>query len=236
MSWYNPKPPDLPLRLPRQYPRKVIPSCIGKNGLVLDMLFHHGTGDIVKDYSPYGNHGTIHGARWIDGWWGWALEFDGVDDAVGLPYHSVFTSVGDFTVEALITPREPSAIAWRSIVAFGGAGDEFLFGFHFGKVAFFSNDLSPSYQEGVTTLSDNILYFIAFVRSGADYYIYLNGDIDKQGTWDSTTIVLDSGNRAIGRDEPTSGSEIYKGTIHFLRIYNRALSQREIRAHANYLL
>ena len=38
--------------------------------------------DSVYDFSSFGHHGTINGASWVDGKYGKALSFDGVDDYV----------------------------------------------------------------------------------------------------------------------------------------------------------
>ena len=83
MSWYSPKPRQLPKRLPRRRPIKAIPSGIGDQGIVGNWLFYYlKGGNHLHDFSGEGNHGTINGASWKDGRYGWALEFDGVDDYV----------------------------------------------------------------------------------------------------------------------------------------------------------
>ena len=49
-------------------------------------LFDEGKGDIATDSSDQGNDGEIHGAKWVDGKFGKALEFDGVDNWVEVPH------------------------------------------------------------------------------------------------------------------------------------------------------
>jgi intein/homing endonuclease len=46
----------------------------------LNAIPYLGTGDTLHDWSGNGNHGKIYGAKWIDGEYGWALSFDGMDD------------------------------------------------------------------------------------------------------------------------------------------------------------
>jgi len=83
MSYFSPKPKQKPKRLPRRRPIKAAPSGIGDQGIVGNWLFYYlKGGDHLHDFSPYGNHGTINGAKWFDGSFGWALDFDGVDDYV----------------------------------------------------------------------------------------------------------------------------------------------------------
>ena len=52
------------------------------DGLVGAWHFDEGQGNIAHDSSGNNNHGTIYGAKWVDGKFGKALEFDGVDDYV----------------------------------------------------------------------------------------------------------------------------------------------------------
>jgi len=48
-------------------------------------LFNDGKGNIAKDASGKGNDGTLkNGPAWIDGKFGKALQFDGVDDYVDI--------------------------------------------------------------------------------------------------------------------------------------------------------
>ena len=49
-------------------------------------LFNEGTGGTASDTSGNENHGEIHGAKWVDGKFGKALEFDGVDNWVEVPH------------------------------------------------------------------------------------------------------------------------------------------------------
>ena len=44
--------------------------------------FDEGSGTVLRDSSGNGNHGKIKGAKWVRNGKGFALEFDGIDDAV----------------------------------------------------------------------------------------------------------------------------------------------------------
>lgn len=79
MSWFNPQPLDAPIAYPKAIPPIVVPSFIHEDGQVLNHLWHHGLRTRVQDYSNQGNNGTLVGATWLDGSWGWCLEFDGND-------------------------------------------------------------------------------------------------------------------------------------------------------------
>ena len=55
---------------------------VSREGPVAEWHFDEGTGNIVKDSSGNGNDGIIYSATWVDGKFGKALSFDGVDDYV----------------------------------------------------------------------------------------------------------------------------------------------------------
>jgi hypothetical protein len=102
LSWFNPPPFDAPIRYPRQVPKAVVPSFIGEAGQVLNLLCHHGSGDVVRDYSSYGNHGRIYGAQWIDGMYGWALYFNGTSAYVQVPDSPGLRLTGGGTIEVWV--------------------------------------------------------------------------------------------------------------------------------------
>jgi len=90
VSWFKPPPPDLGWRLPRQLPPRQILSRIGDSGISLNMLMHHGSRSLVRDYSPYRNDGRLYGGyKWSDkGIRTWAIRFNGVDVYIDIPDHS----------------------------------------------------------------------------------------------------------------------------------------------------
>ena len=49
-------------------------------------LFNEGKGNTATDGSGNGNDGDIHGAKWVDGKFGKALEFNGTDNWVEVPH------------------------------------------------------------------------------------------------------------------------------------------------------
>lgn len=102
LIWFNPSPPNLPIRFPRQIPKVVVPSYIGNVGQVLNLLMHHGSGTRVRDYGGLGNHGNIYGGvTWRDGSYGWALAFDGVFGSYVMVPHapSITFTTENFTLE-----------------------------------------------------------------------------------------------------------------------------------------
>ncbi len=73
------------------------------DGLVAQWHFDEGSGSVLADSSGNGNDGVVHGATWVEGKYGKALSFDGVDDYVNCGNDgSLKRSNTDFTIEVWI--------------------------------------------------------------------------------------------------------------------------------------
>jgi len=99
---YDPSPGFEPVESPAQVASKVIPSHIGENGLVGNWLFYTGAGDLLHDFSPEENDGSISGAEWEQGRWGWSLYFPGTDEYVDCGTSASLNISGDLTVVAWV--------------------------------------------------------------------------------------------------------------------------------------
>lgn len=103
-TWFSPKPPDLGYRLPRWFPTKTVPSYIGDVGQVLNILMHEGAGAVAQDYSGYRNHGAIARPEWVDGEWGWAVNFNGVNDIINCGSNLSLDNIAEFTFLSWLYP------------------------------------------------------------------------------------------------------------------------------------
>jgi len=84
-----------------------------------EALADEGSGNIVKDTSGNGNDGIIHGATWVDGKYGKALSFDGVNDYVDCGNdESLKINGNQITVEAWVYIKG-DGINW-GIIVIGG--------------------------------------------------------------------------------------------------------------------
>ena len=231
MSWFNPKPVDLQVRHPRQFPKVNVPSLIGEEGLVLNLLMHHGVGSVVRDYSGFGNHGTIHNATWRDGPFGWALYFDGIA-YIEVPHSASihFGATDSFTLEAWVRTTITNDWIMRK---YRGATPEYGLWVR-------NNRANAFWRDGVNTLditglgpivTDDVWHLITAVRDEPANLAYLYVDevlVNPGGTVDITGIVSNAGwSLWIGCAwAPITGN--WHGPIALPRIYNYASSQADV--------
>jgi len=209
------------------------------SGLVGSWSFNEGTGTSVHDSSGNGNNGTLMNAPvWSTGKYGDALTFDGIYDYVEIPHNETLTS-SNFTIEAWIYLNSDVVGTQARIVSkqetisksysFG------IFGKGYGGSA--GNQLLLSIGNGTTWwnflstthLSNQTWYYVAGTHEGTNSKIYIDGQLDKNGTT-STQTTNNTGVLTIGcqKQTGTGASFFFNGTIDEVEIYNRALSQQEI--------
>lgn len=71
-------------------------------------------------------------------------------------------------------------------------------------------------------------YHWAFVKSGITYKFYVNGALDYQTDVSAAAGYNYGVGYRFGAIDPGTGSEVFKGTLDDVRIYNRALSTNEL--------
>jgi len=229
MSWYSPQPKQLPKRLPRRQPIKVVPSGIGDEGIVGNWLFYYlKGGDHLHDFSPYDNHGTINGAVWKDGQYGWALYFNqNENDYVDTKTDDFYDMSAPLTVSTWVWIDPAYDIdtgeEWDICGTFDGSN-----GWLFRLVA---GDLdlwfaSGHASSGYTPSKETWLYWVV-TWDGSDIKYYVNGSlIDTVSTTDS--IAASTNTLKIGdRGDMISGKGTY-GNLNLTRIYNIVRSQSQI--------
>jgi len=226
MSWRKPQPVNAPLRQPREVPKAVVPSYIGESEQILNLLMCKGAGGVVKDYSGQGNHGEISGAKWTDEYSpSWVLEFDGVDDYVDLS--RIQDTGGTFSVSAWAKHDSPSDgdddtifISWYydSIQFRDDGNGNLLVGFNTGAWDYFLSSQS---------INADTWYHYVVTYDGTDVKLYIDGSLDSLATKDLQSVGSDS--HAIGYDE-ANDTRYFDGTIGEVRMYDRALSESEIKA------
>jgi len=204
-------------------------------GCVLWLDFGALSGNKVYDLSKQGNHGTIYGAAWRRGHLTGALSFDGVDDYVEVP-HSPSLDLGitnRASWELWINPL-PAKRDWQDFLTKGGT------------FSFFTRLAGTTEIEGTIAWTDGTFTYaplvglpaqtwshVVYAWDGTDIKLYVNGAyVDKRTPPPGKVIATTTYDVRIGGVPPY---DFFYGSFALVRIYNRALTEREIKAHYHYL-
>jgi len=190
---------------------------------------------VLNDLSKKGNNGVIHGATWVNTPLGHsALSFDGSNDYVDCGNDESLNIADAITIEAWVKPQFNSQNR-RILIKTIGTGSLYAYSIAVrttGKFIFFIGATNGTYRivEGTTTYSSNNWYHVVATYDGAQLKLYVNSEMDNTPTNVSTNIITTDGILDIGGG---TGLECWKGLIDEVRIYNRALSAKEIKEQYN---
>jgi hypothetical protein len=199
-----------------------------ETGLVLSLHFNEGSGTIVSDSSGNGNTGTlVNGPAWVDGKFGKALSFDGVDDYVissrGISPPSTFTA----NIWIYYTGDNGVVVDWLGQAAintgYRASGIEIVGGTV--RVRYWN---LPCVNLG--SITANNWYMITLVYDGSNLKGYINGEFkaSTSGTLSHpSTLYI-----ALGSTDSTNCGDgtYFAGKVDEFRFYTRALSEEEIKA------
>jgi hypothetical protein len=205
----------------------------GTSMTVLNMPFesnNSGGAGKARDYSGYGNNGTVTGAFWNSsgGYDGrGAYQFDGSDDYVDMPSFTPIPS-SVVSVEALVNVRTNKN--WNRIVNHNWdtsvGGRWLLFSDAAGSAVFGIRDADHTQHNAaaVSALTPGRWYHLVGTYNGSNVSIYVDGVL--MGSASASGGLYSSGSIDIGG----KGFDHFAGAIDEVRIYNRSLSAQEIRA------
>jgi len=205
-------------------------------GCVLWYDFAELSGDTVYDLSGNGNHGTIYNCEWRRGHLIGALYFNGENAYVEVLDSPSLNIDGAWTVEVWIKPYAlPSDwhVIFRRVWNTDSNYAIYLYG---NKARIYVSGLTPAYVESNATLEVGNWYHIVGVWNPTEskLYLYLNGSLELGNVVEVTgSPSVVAGNLRFGLD---GWDQNFNGIIAFARIYNRALTEREIKAHYHYLI
>ncbi len=193
--------------------------------------FDEGEGTVAMDASGNGNDGTVGGgAQWVTGTLGGALQFNGSDAEVSAP-HIEFDN-RSFTIAMWVNPvlsgsaiifsqRQSDSTNVNLHIRLGGpsSSDAPVRGVRFG---FYSNDIDT----GPNLIEDNTWYHLTFWYDyeDGDRRIYIDGEQVAQAA--ATPYLGAAGNTIIGSWDT---GQFYNGIIDDVQVYQKALSDGEIR-------
>lgn len=198
------------------------------------------SGLTLRDWSGFGNHGTLTNmaasSDWVVSGGRYALDFDGTDDHVVLPYKDFAMP---FTVSMWLLSR--SLTTNQCAFAFGNSADtdQFFSISLRGDVA--GDPVAAAMRggdSGINTRSDSLtaypadtwFHVAAVFRSTTYRCVYLNGIA---GTPDTTAHTFEPFDRmTIGALVRTTTAVYLNGQVQQLDLHNRELSENEIRLAA----
>ncbi|PKN02010.1 MAG: hypothetical protein CVU77_03515 [Elusimicrobia bacterium HGW-Elusimicrobia-1] len=206
-------------------------TAVWGSGLVGYWPFGEGSGTTAKDASGNNNNGTLtNSPTWVNGKYGTSLNFNGTNNYVNVPDANSLDITNAITVEAWINPAVSGNSAYRTFLAKRNVGVNYEL--------FLNNDAGANqgrlgWYSGAVVISNNIpaigvwTHTVATVSGGTNLIMYVNGV-----PVHTATIAAISANA----DPLTIGSivgpsECFSGIMDEVRIYNRTLSESEIKSH-----
>lgn len=207
------------------------------NGLVGYWKLDEPSGSAI-DSSGIGNTGTIVGAVTAPGKHGTAIQFSGTNDRVTIPDATSINAATDLTVSAWINPSallSASSHEYNELVNKGTYNSKGYL-LYFGKAGGLLN-FQWSWSGGTSsvvsqnfTYAANTWYHITATLNNTSGKIYINGVLNNAGAV-TTPMSSSSGvQMVIGNDSAGTYGGQFPGTIDEVRVYNRALSESEVRA------
>ena len=215
-------------------------------GMVGLWNFDEEGGNTAHDSTGNGNDGTLHNMDdndWVDGRFGKALEFDGVDDYVEITDNDGFSidTTGKLTIEFRFKTGN-DVTKWQTIISKGGQRPsgpwEWYLYIGDGHLrAVICDSSGDTIREERAQLNINTWYHIGVVFTGYtkndEINIYLNGQKENVLSLTLTRTYSNTQSKlAFGRDYGASKWRYFNGIIDEVAIYNRALTAQEILLHS----
>jgi hypothetical protein len=212
-----------------------------KQGPIAAWSFDEGTGTTAEDLTGDGHAATIEGAEFARGKYGDSLKFDGEDDVVKVPNSAEFALTEGFTLESWVRP-ESASNEWAPIIAkeMGGgkAAEELAWWLYEGEgepnVPSGGNGPTPGEEEEARAedpLPIDVWSHLALTYDGDQVRLYVDGELVDCSDVPADAPPVTEGEVQIGA--ATEHGDYFKGRIDEVRIYNRALSQAEVKQTMN---
>jgi len=171
------------------------------------------------------NDGTINGdPKIVEGKVGEALEFDGIDDFVETTPSVTLSLTDAGTLEAWIKGTGESMEIARIIETGADNGIEIGTNAGYGSAGAVLG--SWIHATSTYTINDDKWYYIAAVFSGTKLSLYVDGELNEEASGDNNLNMGTESRIVIGK-HPSAGYN-FDGLIDEVRIYNRALDEKEI--------
>ncbi|MEM5814986.1 MAG: LamG domain-containing protein [Candidatus Aenigmatarchaeota archaeon] len=207
--------------------------------LVLYLTFDEGNGNIAYDYSGNNNHGILYNGsiicsgldcpNWVDGKFGKAIQFDGINDYVEIPHNNVFNSFNLTIALWLYRYSANNYESWRGIVSKGWKSGFGLYTLSIYYLGFYMKKPDFSWEMRSYNLGkvDEWIHLVV-TWDGTNLNWYENGVLRKTESLPGYSIEVGSSPINIARD-PIETYRTSQIKVDEVKIYNRTLSELEIK-------
>ena len=205
------------------------------DGLVLYMPLDEGSGKTTEDKSKTKAKGEVKGAKWVDGKFGKALQFESSAEHVLVPDDKAYHIEEEITQAAWVwLERLPSAHAIVFGTREGGGGRNIGFGYGMNPgngIKVWTNGKGGGFKDindNKTRLKTKQWYYLAYTHTDDDngmVKIYVDGKVTHEE--ESNNPVLPAGAPDAVQIGTWSG-EAWPGIVDEVRMWNRILSDDEI--------
>jgi hypothetical protein len=201
------------------------------DSLILHLSFDEGDGDEVADDSIYSNNGAITGTpKWVAGKSGRALEFDGGGDSIEILSSDSLNITNSITMEMWVKTPAGGEVKQAGIEKGGWEiGEYSLYPVYEGGTVIQFFDLPPACGDaGIRGpgIQGDEWHYLAGTWDGTTISLYIDGEPVRSG---KCAGELKTSNRAVHIGSRLAGERFLTGTVDEVRVYNRALTQAEIR-------
>jgi hypothetical protein len=196
-------------------------------------LLNEGNGQTAWDSSGYVNSGALQNMEatdWSSGDDGWALTFDGSDEAIYCGTNASLDITGSITIIVRLQTTNMSDLQQMIYCKGLFNADGIYCQLHHDDLAFATNQ-SGAFQE---TRSDANLFpintwvTVAFTRSGTSCRIFIDGiEVSYSETGSHSNPTSSSRTARIGQYDDGSSFE-WSGKISYMMIWGRAMTEGEI--------
>lgn len=206
------------------------------DGLLVYFAFEDGAGETVTDLSGNGQDGVLEGdTNWIRGKYGKGLNFGGENGIVRVVHSRQFEFTEGITICAWIRPTlERGPGEWQLIAAKGPDVDEFFeILLHPDGFIWMGWNLSDGRivpQKSLNKIAKDKWQHVAVsFQRGEWWTVYLDGEVLINHPKQDAKLVHVESPLLLGTEEPLSLNRYYNGDMDEFALFNRGLSQKEIK-------
>jgi hypothetical protein len=206
--------------------------------------FDEGSGNAANDLSGNINNGIINGATWINGKYGKALQFNGLNNFVEVPDSpSLHAANNQITVEMWIKKANAQQSVGTLVVK-GDIYSDITYGLWVPSVTAGPTEMNsefmfynPKNTVSFGNITDTNWHHVAATYDGNNLKSYLDGNLVDTKTTGGSVMPINNYPLQIGAiDMPAAPNpifDVFNGVIDEVKIYNRSLTALEIKKEYN---